>query len=63
MKGAVFLLVIWLSSPVYAGSSAIDFVSETHDFGHVTQGELLEHVFEFSNTGTEELVIDKIETS
>jgi hypothetical protein len=63
MKGAVFLLVLWVSSPVYAGPSAIDFVSETHDFGHVTQGELLEHVFEFSNTGTAELVIDKIETS
>lgn len=63
MKRAVFLLVLWLTSPVYAGSSAIDFVSETHDFGHVTQGELLEHVFEFTNAGTAELVIERIETS
>lgn len=58
----VMLLVLCLSSLAYAGSS-IEFVSETHDFGHVTQGELLEHTFEFTNTGTEELIIEKVESS
>ena len=47
-----------LASPGGAAAGAtIDFVSVVHDFGTVRQGELLEHVFEFANTGTEELLV------
>jgi hypothetical protein len=62
MKRIVMALLLCLASPAYAAPS-IEFVSETHDFGHVTQGEPQEHVFEFTNTGTDELVIEWIEAT
>lgn len=31
-----------------------------HDFGAVMEGEPLEHVFEVRNTGTEELIIERV---
>ena len=58
--GIIFLLCFPM--PAYANPS-IEFVSETQDFGQVTQGELLEHTFEFTNTGTEELIIERLEFS
>ncbi len=58
----VIVLMICLPSLAY-GDPSIEFVRETHDFGHVMQGEQLEYTFEFINTGTEELVIEKIESS
>jgi hypothetical protein len=54
--------ILCLPSLAYAGPS-IEFVRETHDFGHVVQGERLEYNFEFTNSGTDELVIKKIESS
>ncbi len=62
MKRIGMLLLLCLASPAYADPS-IEFVNETHDFGHVTQGELQEHFFEFTNTGTDELVIERVESS
>ncbi len=56
------VLILCLPSLAY-GHPSIEFVSETHDFGHVMQGEQLEYIFEFTNTGTDELVIEKIESS
>jgi hypothetical protein len=58
----VFVLMLFLPSLAY-GDPSIEFVRETHDFGVVMQGEKLEYTFEFTNTGTEELVIEKIESS
>lgn len=46
----------------YANPS-IEFVSETYDFGHVIPGEQVEYTFEFTNVGTEELIIERIESS
>lgn len=62
VKGIIIVLMLCLPSLAY-GDPSIEFVRETHDFGHVTQGEELEYTFEFTNTGTEELVIEKIESS
>ena len=47
---------------VYAGPS-IRFESELHDFGTVKQGDLLEFQFEYTNTGTEDLLIKKLTAS
>ena len=58
----VVTLILCLPSLAYGGPS-IKFERETHDFGHVVQGELMEYTFEFTNSGTEELVIKKIESS
>jgi hypothetical protein len=62
VKGIIIVLMLCLPSLAY-GEPSIEFVRETHDFGHVMQGEELEYTFEFTNTGTEELVIEKIESS
>jgi hypothetical protein len=62
MKSLAVVLMLCLPALAYANPSIV-FESEMHDFGHVTQGELLEYSFEFTNTGTEELVIEKIESS
>lgn len=56
----LFLLV--LSSTAFAQPS-ISFESLSHDFGAVESGQRLEHGFVFKNTGTEELVIEKLEAS
>ncbi len=62
VKRIVVVLTLCLPSLAY-GDPSIEFVSETHHFGHVMQGEQLEYTFEFTNTGTAELVIEKIESS
>ena len=62
MKKIWIILMILMPAIAYA-EPAIKFESETYDFGHVVQGELLIHTFEFSNEGTEELVIERIESS
>lgn len=41
----------------------IEFQQDRHDAGKVRQGEQAVHVFEFTNTGDEVLVINKVETS
>lgn len=35
----------------------------SHDFGKVTQGTQVSHVFEVSNAGTEPLIIERVQTS
>ena len=62
MKKTVIILLLCLPSFAYA-NPVITFESETHNFGHVPQGKLLEHTFEFTNAGTDDLVIQRIEPS
>ncbi len=62
MKKTVIILVLCFPALAYAGP-AITFESESYNFGHVPQGELLEHTFAFTNTGTGELVIQQVEPS
>ncbi|MFN9500838.1 MAG: DUF1573 domain-containing protein [Chryseotalea sp.] len=35
----------------------------THDFGKITQGEVVEHTFYFTNTGNEPLIITDVKVS
>lgn len=55
-------MLILFPALVYAGPS-ITFESELHDFGTVTQGDILEFAFEFTNTGTEALLIKRLTPS
>ena len=41
----------------------LTWASSTHDFGDITQGDKVEHTFEFTNTGTEPLVITNVEVT
>ncbi len=42
---------------------AISFESTEFDFGEVDQGEKVEHVFLFKNTGNGDLLIEKVRSS
>ena len=41
------------------GDAKMEFDTYDHDFGQITQGEKVEHVFKFTNTGTEDLIISE----
>ena len=55
-------MALLVPSLVFAQPS-VTFKDEAHDFGEVLQGVKLEHTFEFSNSGTEDLEILKVSTS
>ncbi len=57
------LLLIILFPALAFGAPSIRFEKESHDFGKANEGDRLEHTFEFFNTGTDELRIEKIYTS
>jgi len=55
----LIMCIALMHLPVFA--APVLFVGRSHfDFGTVTQGERIEHVFEVENTGDEELVILKL---
>jgi Protein of unknown function (DUF1573) len=64
MKKIILPLIAALVLPVlvYAQPS-IQFGNEVYDLGTVKQGEKVEHVFEFENTGTEDLLITRVHAS
>lgn len=39
------------------------FASGVYDFGTVKEGEIIEHVFKFTNTGSEPVIISRVTTS
>lgn len=41
----------------------VKFTSETHDFGTIPEGPSAEHVFTFTNTGKEPVVIERVQPS
>ncbi len=50
--------------PTFAlAEPSLVFQSEKHDFGKVVQGEQLEYTFEFTNMGTDDLIIELLNTS
>ncbi len=62
MKRLFITLLFCMPALAYADPS-IKFVNVTHDFGHVMQDEQAEYTFEFTNEGTDELIIERIESS
>jgi hypothetical protein len=41
----------------------LTFEKSTHDFGDIYQGDNVEHVFKFTNTGNEPLIISNIQVT
>jgi hypothetical protein len=41
----------------------IKFTEEKYDFGSIKQGDVVDHVFKFKNTGTQPLVISNVQAS
>ena len=56
------LLLLLIASFSYA-QPAISFNQITYDFATIGQEDQVEHVFDFTNTGDQELVIDKLQAS
>ena len=42
---------------------AITFDATEHNFGEITQGDVVEHTFTFTNTGTQPVVIDRVDVT
>ncbi|MCC9165573.1 DUF1573 domain-containing protein [Pontibacter harenae] len=42
---------------------AITFEETEHNFGDITQGDVVEHTFTFKNTGTQPLVIERVDVT
>jgi hypothetical protein len=59
----IFLIVLLLLPALAYAASSIKFANDTHDFGKVGEGEKVEHTFEFANSGTDELSIERVKTS
>jgi len=57
------LMVGVLSLPAQEKVPLIVFGGQTKDFGNVTEGETLKHIFRFANKGTATLEIIKVEPS
>lgn len=46
-----------------ASGPVMSFEKAKHDFGDIFQGDKVEHVFEFENTGNEPLIITNVQTT
>lgn len=46
-----------------ASGPIMSFEEDKHDFGDIFQGDKVEHVFEFENTGNEPLIITNVQTT
>ncbi|NQZ75773.1 MAG: DUF1573 domain-containing protein [Ekhidna sp.] len=49
--------------PMPMTGAKIVFSESSFDFGEITQGDRVEHIFEFENAGTEPLVLSDVRTT
>lgn len=45
------------------GNGAIEFKSDSYDFGTVKEGEVVDHTFQFTNTGTAPVILSAVTAS
>ena len=64
MCRTLLIVLLLLSLPALSYSQpAVHFNELRHDFGKVVQADSIAYVFEFSNTGNEPLIIEKLTSS
>lgn len=72
MRKSWLLLValMWVMVVTYAQTTTVEkegpvisFENKAHDFGDIVQGEKVEYVFVFTNTGTQPLIITNVEVT
>ncbi len=64
MKRITLSLLFLFIVPAFAyAQPSISFQAVNYDFGMVSQGDKIEHLFEFVNDGDAELVIEKVSGS
>lgn len=62
----ISLVALAQDQPVFeepANGAKISFEEANYDFGDIQQGDVVEHVFAFENTGNEPLVISDVRTT
>ena len=57
------MTIILLFPALSYAQPAVTFDSEEHDFGTVAPVDTIEHIFEFTNTGDQDLLIQKLSSS
>ena len=64
MRKIIFctIFIIFLPAVSFA-QPAIEFASENYNAGTIKQGDIIEHTFEFTNNGDEDLLIEKVTSS
>ena len=60
MRKIFILAFLFLFPAISYSQPSIVFDTENYDFGTVAQSDTIEHSFDFTNTGNEELVIEKL---
>ncbi|MFQ3214133.1 MAG: hypothetical protein ACJAT1_001408 [Marivirga sp.] len=70
MKKLAFLLIMVVGASAAFGQNTvkkdgpeITFEATTFDFGDIKQGDVVEHIFEFENTGNQPLIISNATTT
>lgn len=59
----VISFIGFTSMAVAQDKAEFKFEQETHDFGKIVQGTPVMYEFKFTNTGTEALIINKVEST
>ncbi|WP_340154061.1 DUF1573 domain-containing protein [uncultured Marivirga sp.] len=68
-KAILFFATFFLIGSAVAQSTEstngpeITFEESNHDFGDITQGDVVEHIFKFENTGKQPLIISNVKTT
>lgn len=71
-KGILFALILFTTGLVFAQEQSdkaqvtgpsFTFEEDTYDFGDIYQGDVVDHVFVFENTGTEPLIITNVKVT
>jgi hypothetical protein len=62
MRKVLLIFFLVLLPGIVCAQPAIEFDAVSHDFGKV-DSFAVEHIFEFTNTGDEDLLIEKIHAS
>ncbi|MCH7513431.1 MAG: DUF1573 domain-containing protein [Bacteroidetes bacterium] len=71
-KGILFTLILLTSGLVFAQEQSdkaqvtgpsFTFEEDSYDFGDIYQGDVVDHVFVFENTGTEPLIITNVKVT
>jgi hypothetical protein len=60
MRKIVFVIFLLVFPAMAYAQPSISFDSKNYDFGTIHQGKSIEHTFEVSNAGNEELFIQKL---
>jgi hypothetical protein len=67
-KYLLLVVVLGLAVSAFAQSAKVNgpviaFEKKTHDFGQIVQGDKVEQVFKFTNTGNEPLIITNVQVT